>query len=88
MDTIAEPSTLTTCPDTDAPDTLTFSVWTKVAVDCLREYWPATDTRQLQGIAVELFSDPVSGTLSPRDAVEHWMRYMAPRSAPRSARLR
>jgi len=88
MDAIAEFPPQTRSDTAPADATLTFSAWTKAAVECLREYWPATDARQLQGIAVELFSDPVSGVLPPREAVEQWMAYLAAGTTPRRARLR
>jgi hypothetical protein len=64
------------------PDTpLSFPAWTLEAIACLREHWPNTDPRQLEALARELFADPVSGVLSPREAVARWMAHMAPRAA-------
>jgi hypothetical protein len=63
----------------DAP--LSFSAWTLEAIDCLREHWPNTDARQLEALARELFADPASGVLAPREAVARWMRHMVPRTA-------
>jgi hypothetical protein len=65
-----------------APDTaLSFRAWTLEAIDCLREHWPNTDPRQLEALARELFADPASGVLPPREAVARWMQYVAPRAA-------
>ena len=63
----------------DAP--LSFVAWTLEAIDGLREHWPDTDTRQLEALARELFADPASGVLPPREAVARWMAHMAPRAA-------
>jgi len=69
-------------PTPRPPDVpLSFSAWTLEAIDCLREHWPNTDTRQLEALARELFADPASGVLPPREAVARWMRYMPPHPA-------
>lgn len=67
--------TAETC--TEGRTALSFVAWKAAAVDCLRERWPHTDPRQLEGIAAELFADPYRGRLDPDEAVEDWMQYLS-----------
>jgi hypothetical protein len=64
---------LITDPTTSCAADIGYREWTRVAEARLREHWPTADAKSLEGIAIELFSDPYRGTLAPRQAVEEWM---------------